>query len=51
MTAVKPLIEPETRFLNFSDDFITSERDVEEGLMEEVLEKFARRFRIGDNVR
>lgn len=47
MNAVKPLIQPETRFLDFSGDFVTSDRDIEEGLIEEVLEKAARKCGIG----
>jgi hypothetical protein len=51
MHAVKPLIEPETRFSRYVDDLVTVNRDVEEGILEEIIEKFARRYGIGNGVR
>ncbi|KAH7069403.1 hypothetical protein FB567DRAFT_598715 [Paraphoma chrysanthemicola] len=48
MKAVKPLIREETRFLDQSEDFVTIERDVEEGALEFMVEKFARTSRIGN---
>lgn len=50
MRAVKPLIQPETRFLQHADEFVTAKRATEEGLIEETVEKFARRYRIGNGV-
>ena len=51
MHAVKPLIEPESRFSRYVDDLVTVNRDVEEGILEEIIEKFARRYGIGNGVR
>lgn len=48
---MKPLIEPETQFLKFTDDFITTDRDFEEGLLEEGIETIARKYGIGNKVR
>jgi hypothetical protein len=50
MKAVKPLIKEETRFLDTPDDFVTIQRDVEEGALELIVEKFARKSKIGDIV-
>ena len=50
--AVKPLIEPETTFLDpeYTDDLITIDRDVEAGILEEKLEQFVRRSGLGNTV-
>ena len=50
MNAVKPLIQDETRFLDHAEDFITAPRDVEDGSLEETVEKFARRYGVGNRV-
>lgn len=50
MKAVKPLIKEETRFLEKPDDFVAIERDVEEGALEFMLEKFARKSKLGNRV-
>lgn len=47
MDAFKPLIEPETRFLK-SDDFVSPMHNEEEGVIEEGLETFVRKYGIGD---
>jgi hypothetical protein len=51
MDAVKPLIKDETRFLGHTEDFVTVTRDMEDGFLEEVVEKFARRYGLGDKGR
>jgi hypothetical protein len=51
MDAVKPLIKDDTRFLEHTEDFVTVARDVEDGFLEEVVEKFARRYGLDDKVR
>lgn len=51
MDAVKPLIKDETRFLGHTEDFVTVTRHTEDGFLEEVVEKFARRCGLGDKVR
>jgi hypothetical protein len=50
MEAVKPLIKEETCFLDRPDDFVTLQRDVEEGALELMVEKFARKSMIGNSV-
>lgn len=49
MDAFKPLIEPEAQFLK-SRDFVSPVHDVEEGPIEEGLERFVRKYSIGDKV-
>lgn len=51
MDAVKPLIKDETRFLGHTEDFITVTRDMEDGFLEEGVEKIARRYGLGDKGR
>jgi len=47
---VKPLIEDETNFLKHSEDFITVNKDIEDGFLEETLEKFVRKSGFGNQV-
>ena len=50
MSAVKPLIKEETRFLDEPDDFVTMQRDIEVGALELIVENIARKSRIGNMV-
>ncbi len=51
MDAVKPLIEDESNFLRFTDDFVTVSREGEDGFLEEAVERFVRKSGMGQNVR
>ena len=51
MDAVKPLIEDESNFLRFTDDFVTAKREEEDGFLEEAVERFVRKSGMGQNVR
>jgi hypothetical protein len=51
MESEKPLIEPETEFLKHGDDFVTPDRDVDESFLEDAVEKFARKYGVGERVR
>ena len=51
MDAVKPLIEDESNFLRFTDDFVTVKREGEDGFLEEAVERFVRKSGMGQNVR
>ncbi|KAM7183837.1 hypothetical protein V8F33_013333 [Rhypophila sp. PSN 637] len=48
MDSEKPLIEPETEFLKNEDDFMAPDRDVDESFLEEAVEKFARKYGVGN---
>jgi hypothetical protein len=50
MAAVKPLIKDETRFLEHPADFVTIQKDVEDGALEKFVERSARSLGLGNKV-
>ena len=50
MNAVKPLVEDESKFIGCTDGFVTATREVEDGFLEEAVERFVRKSGLGQNV-
>lgn len=51
MNAVKPLIRGESEFLKHTEDFVTVQGQMEEGFLEELIEKLLAKFGTGRYVR
>ena len=50
MNAVKPLIQDESGFVEQTHDFVTVPREIEDGFLEDGLEKLVRKYGVGQNV-